>query len=194
MPVRCPICETDNLDDAAECATCAWTLVVDADMVDDVPLLEGLEETLHDPFESMAPPEPPLAGLEQTLLAGHDLPVEDEVVPDVERTQIEVDPNATSAWSGGVPLDEDRALDTDPRTPAPQDTGTCPWCGAPAGGAVCDACGRRRFKYTASPTATSPAQTAGGPQENVTCPACFGRVQPGPRCSECGLPFGVPAL
>jgi hypothetical protein len=191
MPVPCPICETDNPDGALECATCGKRFAVEDGPPPDVALLDGLEETVLDPWESVAEPAPPLPDLQQTQLARRDLRIVAEVVPDVERTPIEFDPGAASSWGGGVVLDVDREQDPDPRTPAPADDGVCPWCNTYSSGAVCDSCGRRRSRYLAPAAA---AEQATGRQDNVRCPACFGRVQPGPRCSECGLPFGVPAL
>ena len=131
MPVKCPVCETTNSDDAAECGDCGKILFADADLVVDVAPIEGLEETLHDPLESATGPV--------------------AMIPELERTQIEADPDAVSFWGGGV--DPDLDLGREPadgqRTPAPQDTGLCPWCTAPATGAVCDNCGRRRSRSPA---------------------------------------------
>ena len=173
MPVKCPVCETTNSDDAAECGDCGKILFADADLVVDVAPIEGLEETLHDPLESATGPV--------------------AMIPELERTQIEADPDAVSFWGGGV--DPDLDLGREPadgqRTPAPQDTGLCPWCTAPATGAVCDNCGRRRSRYTV-PLAT--AQVARAQDDTVLCPACFARVPTGARCLECGVPFAVVEL
>jgi hypothetical protein len=191
MPVKCPVCETPNADEAAECSTCGKILFADADLVDDVAPIEGLEETLHDPLESGTAPVAPLLELERTQLARKDLRVALEVVPGVERTQLEADPDAIPLWSGGVDLDLGREPDDGQRTPAPRDNGLCPWCSAPAAGAVCDNCGRRRSRYTV-PVATAAATRAQG--DNVLCPSCFARVPPGDRCVECGVPFAVVEL
>ena len=191
MPVKCPVCETANSNEAAECANCGKLLFADADLVDDVAPIDGLEVTLHDPLESVTPPVAPLPELEGTQLARKDLQVSVEVVPGVERTQIEADPGAVLFWSGGVDLDTGREPDDGQRTPAPVDNGLCPWCNAPATGAVCDNCGRRRSRYTV-PVATAAVVQAQG--DDVLCPACFARVPPGVRCVECGVPFPVVEL
>ena len=192
MSVKCPICETDNSEDSAECGTCGRQLFSDADLVEDVSLIDGLEQTIHDPLESATGPVPVIPELEQTQIARRDLAVVAETVPDVERTPIQVDPGAVLFWSAGRPeLDVDRAPDDGQRTPAPQDTGVCPWCSAPAKDAVCDNCGRRRSRYTA-PVAVARTQRAQG--DDVLCPACFARVPPGLRCNECGVPFPVVEL
>ena len=193
MPAKCPVCETVNPDDAAECEGCGKVLFAEADLLDEIAPIEGLEETIHDPLESATGPIATLPELEQTRLARRDLKVVDEVVPGVERTQLEADPNAVSFWGGAVDPDLElgREPDDGQRTPAPQDTGLCPWCTAPATGAVCDNCGRRRSRYTV-PIAT--AQVARREDDTVLCPACFARVPTGLRCGECGVPFAVVEL
>ena len=193
MPVKCPVCETVNSDQAAACTDCGKVFFAEADLVDEVAPIEGLEETIHDPRESATGPIATLAELEQTQLARRDLKVVEEVVPDVERTQLESDPDAVSFWGGGIDPDLERGREPDDgqRTPAPQDTGLCPWCTAPATGAVCDNCGRRRSRYSV-PVAV--AQVAASREETVLCPSCFARVPTGPRCNECGVPFAVVEL
>lgn len=193
MPAKCPVCETVNPDDAAECADCGKVLFTEAHLVDEVAPIEGLEETLHDPLESATGPVATLLELEQTQLARRDLKIAAEAVPGVERTQLEFDPDAVSFWGGAVDpdLESGREPDDGQRTPAPQDTGLCPWCTAPATGAVCDNCGRRRSRYTV-PVAT--AQVARAQADTVLCPACFARVPTGARCLECGVPFAVVEL
>jgi hypothetical protein len=192
MNLKCPICETVNAEDASECATCGRRLFSDADLLEDVAAIDGLEQTIHDPSESATGPIPVIAELEQTQIARRDLAVVEEMVPGVERTPIEADPNVASFWStGNLELDVDRAPDDGQRTPAPQDTGICPWCSAPAQDAVCDNCGRRRSRFTAP----APVRATPGVQgDDVMCPACFARVPPGARCIECGVPFPVVEL
>ncbi len=188
MPVTCPVCETPNPEDAAECAQCGKVLAVDADLLEDVAPLPGLEQTLQDRVDADGEAIP---GLEPTLVADPHLEAPDQPIPGVERTQLEEDPEAPVNWMGGAPIDLGRELDSGERTPAPQDTGTCPWCGSPATGAVCDNCGRRRSRYSAPPAAAQAQAVAG---DDVMCPACFARVAPGPRCVECGVPFPVAEL
>jgi hypothetical protein len=184
--MRCPVCEADNGEDALECVTCGKVLASEADLVEDVELLPGLELTLQDAVEA---PLERLAGLEQTQLVAPGLQVQVEEVPEVEHTQLEIDPAAPVNWTAGqVALDRGRDVDLDPRTPAPEDTGLCPWCSAPATGVMCDNCGRRRSRYSAPPAPA--AQQAQG-DDTVLCPACFARVATGPRCVECGVPFAV---
>src|SRR5438105_854857 len=190
MSLRCPVCETENADDAADCGNCGKILATEAALFADVEPVPGLELTLQRPVETETQT---LAELEQTQLAPKDLPVQEEHVPGVEYTQLEQDPAAPLNWTpGNTPIDLGRELDDGERTPAPQDTGTCPWCGAVSTDAVCDACGRRRSRYTAAAAVVAVALT--GREDNVMCPACFARVPPGPRCTECGTPFPVPEL
>lgn len=183
------MCETENREGALDCAGCGKVLLDFPELIGEVVPVPGLEQTIQ---ESVEPEEiSPLAGLEQTQLAPPGLRVAMEVVPDVLRTQIEADDGAPVNWTRGqFDLDRGREEDLDPRTPAPQDTGLCPWCSAPATGAVCDNCGRRRSRYSAPPA----VEQRGPNDESVLCPACFARVEPGPRCVECGVPFPVVEL
>jgi hypothetical protein len=180
----CPLCETDNPDDLPECTDCGKQLHTDAQVLEDVAPLPGLEETMQ---LSVDVPAETMADLERTLVARSDLRVQVEVVPGVERTQLEEDPSAPINWSGQVVLDRGREEDLDPRTEAPQDDGRCPWCGVEASGAVCDSCGRRRSRYTAA----LPVPAAPQSSETVLCPACFARVAAVARCVECGVPLSV---
>ena len=108
---------------------------------------------------------------------------------DASPVSIEADLSAISLWTiGGVDLDLGRAPDDGVRTPAPQDAKICPWCGTTSDDVVCDNCGRRKIRY-AQPAAAGPDAVADPNAEKVHCPACLSRVMPGPRCSECGLPF-----
>jgi hypothetical protein len=189
--MRCPVCETENRDDDTACATCGKALLVEADLVADVAPLEGLEETIRDPLESAIGPVQVLPEVEFTPVARKDLAVAVEIMKDVERTPIEADPDAVSHWStAGVDLDLGRAPDDGVRTPAPQDAKLCPWCGVASDGAVCDSCGRRKIRYLQA-VAAGPEAAADPNAEKVHCPACLSRVMPGPRCSECGLPFPI---
>ena len=187
----CPLCETDNPEGAAECAGCGKAFATAAPP--DLPLdpVPGLEQTVLAPDRAEAAPDP-VPGLERTQLARRDLRIVEERVADVEQTQLESDPAATQFWSGGVTeVDLGREADDGARTPAPLDDGTCPWCRAPATGAVCDACGRRRSRYSVAPV---PAAAAAGSEETQLCPACFARVPIGPRCVECGVRFSAELL
>src|SRR5258707_4082189 len=152
MPAKCPICETVNSDDVDECANCGKILATAADLMEDVEPIDGLEQTIHDPLESATGPIAVIAELEETMIARKDLEVPEEHVQDVELTQIKEDPAAPINWTPGpVEIDLGRELDDGVRTPAPQDTGACPWCNAPATGAVCDNCGPRKSRYSVQP-------------------------------------------
>jgi hypothetical protein len=189
--MRCPLCETENPDGVAECAGCGKQFIAGSQLLADVPLvdrIQGLEATLQTAQDVAVERIPEL---EATQLARRDLRIQDERVPGIELTQQEEDPTAPTAWTPGhVELESGRELDLDPRTAAPADTGFCPWCGTPATGAVCDACGRRRSRYTQG----APGQAAASTGETVLCPACFARVAEAPRCGECGVPFAAHEL
>ena len=191
----CPLCETENPDDAPECASCgkAFATVAQADLP--VVAVPGLEQTLFDaPLGADAPVEL-VPGLERTQVARRDLRIAEERVEGVESTQIKADPTAAQFWSGGVTeVDLGREADDGVRTPAPQDDGTCPWCHAPATGLVCDSCGRRRSRYLVVPARAVGPAGSGSSDETQLCPACFARVPAGPRCVECGVRFSAALL
>jgi hypothetical protein len=188
--MQCPICATDNLEDAVECIGCGSAIA---------------------PESAAAEHAGPVEGLETTQLASRDLLVDVEALPGVERTELDADPGAAPEWTAGeltlerteheaagvtaasnadVEIDLGREPESGERTPVPPETATCPWCGAVALGAMCDACGRRKSRYTAA----SARREATLPGETVTCPACFARVVREVRCGQCGMPFPLQEL
>jgi ribosomal protein L32 len=86
-------------------------------------------------------------------------------------------------------FDAGRELDLEPRTAAPDEARSCPWCGQPEPGRVCLNCGRRVARYTAqaAPAAVGAAAAADG--DLVRCRNCQARVLAGARCAECGVPM-----
>jgi len=191
MSVRCPVCEAENPAGSAECGQCGKMFAAERLLIEPVPTLAGLEQTLIDPLESGPDEVERLPIVEPTMLARRDLAVQAEAVPGVEHTQIEVDIAAPVNWTlAAVEIDRGRELDSDPRTPAPTDTAVCPWCGAPSLDLVCDGCGRRKSRFSVAPAAVRAAAS----DDTVLCPACFARVATGPRCVECGVPFPLQEL
>jgi len=186
--MRCPLCETENPDDLGECSNCGKQLHADAQVLEQVRQLEGLEETVRDPLESGVDPDR-MPEIEEKQIASRGLRIDDERVPNIERTPFQADAAAPSSWTAGrLELESGREIDASERTPAPQDQGVCPWCGARCEGAVCDSCGRRRSKYTAA----APVRAAATSDETVVCPACFARVAADARCAECGVRLSAP--
>lgn len=186
----CTLCETDNPDDLPECTGCGKILLVQTAPDAYVMLIDGLEETVRDPLESAGGPVQAMGELEGTAIARKDLRIEAEPMMAVERTQLESDPSAQLFWSGGAPdLDLGREAADPERTAAPVDNGLCPWCGAPATGAVCDACGRRRSRFSKPAAQTAVRASRQDDDDQLTCPACYSRVPPGPRCPSCHVPF-----
>jgi hypothetical protein len=185
MPA-CPVCETDNPLTAVECASCGKVLRRPTEVPGFAPPIDGLERTLHDPAEA---PVGQVPDLEQTALASRSLRAPEEPL-EVERTRLEAN-GAPENWSPG-PLELERGRDEDqgPRTPAPVDSGACPWCGAAGSSAVCDSCGRHRARFFAPPL-PPPDASARPPPTILLCPACFARVPAGVRCAECGVPLPV---
>jgi len=167
--MQCPVCDADNPDDAVECTTCGRQLARAGDL----------------------PNAPPLDGLEMTRLVSRDIDVTSDPVPGLEQTPLESDPRAPLQWlPGSLEIETGREAASE-RTPVPDESATCPWCGATSLGALCDACGRRKSRYAAPP----PEQRRqSGPAEIVTCPSCFARVLREVRCSDCGLPFPLQEL
>jgi len=185
----CPLCETESPDDLPECTGCGKELFAQLEPEQTVELIDGLEETSRAPLASAFGSVSFMVELEETAVARRDLAIAEEPMTAVESTQLQSDPSAPLFWSAGAPdLDLGRELDDGARTAAPVETGLCPWCGAAATGPLCDACGRRRSRYTSArvPAAGKTAQDSG---ELLVCPACFSRVPPGPRCESCHVPF-----
>ena len=184
MPVRCAVCEADNREDSLECESCGKPIgAVPVEVA--AATVAGLEPTLAEPVDVEVDV---IAGLEPTGVAGRDLDVGDVRMPGVEPTQLEADSAAPSNWTAGaVEIDPGREFDGDPRTAAPAESATCPFCGVASLGAVCDSCGRRKARYVAA----TPLERIAASGESRLCPACFARVPAGARCDECGVPFPV---
>jgi hypothetical protein len=182
MPVRCAVCEADNRDDATECASCGKPLAAVTQDVEPQ-TVAGLEATLAEPVDVEVAA---IAGLEATGVASRDLEVDSAPMPGVEPTQLDADASAPANWTtGAVEIETGREIDFEPRTAAPAESATCPFCGVASLGAVCDSCGRRKARYVAA----SPLERIAASGESRLCPACFARVPAGARCEECGVPF-----
>ncbi len=181
--IRCPVCETEN--SGAVCTQCG----------------RPLEELGAIPDEVA-----PLEGLEMTPVSSADLTVRVEPLPGVEHTRLEPQMDVAQNWVAGpiplertghpeagdapagsaaVDLDLGRAVDRDERTPAPSETAVCPFCGTPSLDAICNNCGRRKFR-TEAPVEERVAATG---DDTTVCPSCFARVRKDVRCSDCGMPF-----
>jgi len=187
----CPSCGTEIPDDLPECVNCGLVLMKPAAPRTTQPL-EGLERTRFD--EAPDAPVERLPGLEPTAVAEEDFPAPDEAPLDIERTQVESPASATPTWEGTiVGFDRGRESDETERTPLPGDESICVWCGAPAKGVFCEACGHRRAaSERPAPQEAKSAQEV----ETVLCPACFARRAPYhddllgiDRCGECGVPL-----
>ena len=83
MPVRCAVCETDNLEDASECAGCGSPIAAPASSEPDGPPLPGLERTHAAAVDVEVDA---IAGLDATGIDSRGLEIETEEVPGVERT------------------------------------------------------------------------------------------------------------
>jgi hypothetical protein len=191
--MRCPVCDTDNLDAAAECVSCGKELRHGGEgAVGEAAAIDGLLPT-QVAHADLAVVVDPVPGLEATRLdEDASLPVSWTAGPlALERTAVAADANAVSSWTGEVELDLGRERDAGPRTPAPPETAVCPWCGAASLGAVCDGCGQRKLRYSAEPERHAARPESGG---TVSCPSCFARVAPDARCSDCGTPFPLQEL
>ncbi len=79
--MRCPVCDTDNLEAAAECASCGKVLRAAAG--------------------DALPESPAIDGLVPTHVAEAELAVAVEAVPDLERTPLDHDPSAPLSWTAG---------------------------------------------------------------------------------------------
>jgi len=174
------MCETENPGNAVECTSCGKPLRKATEVPGFAPPIEGLEHTLQQAVEVDVEPVP---GLEETRVALPGLRVTAERLA-VERTPHVSNGGAVNWVAGQLEIEPGRAADSGERTPAPSESGRCPWCGSISAGAVCDTCGRARARYSVA-AQRDPAKTG----ETVLCPACLARVFPGARCLECGVPL-----
>jgi hypothetical protein len=187
----CPSCGTDIPDDLPECVNCGLILIKHA-APRSSDALSGVERTRFDPAPD-APVER-LPGLESTSVVEEGFPPPDDAPIDIEPTQVRSPEGAAPAWEGTViGFDRGRETDAGEPTPPPGDESVCVWCGAPATGVFCEACGHRRAasERPGPQEAKRPADV-----ESVFCPACFARRPPYhdevsgiDRCGECGVPL-----
>jgi hypothetical protein len=188
--MRCPVCETEN--QGAQCNTCGKALEVREAADGNVTLVEGLEPTPVAPVDLAVHVEP-LPGVEHTQL-GPQMDVAQYWTAGpiaLERTGHDPTVDAPAGAGAGLDLDLGREQDSDERTPAPTETAVCPFCGTPSLDAVCDVCGRRKFRSAAAAEEAAPAAVSG---DTRVCPSCFARVPIEVRCSDCGMPFPLAEL
>jgi hypothetical protein len=152
MPA-CPVCETDNPLTAVECADCGKVLRRPTEVPGFAPPIDGLEPTLQAAVDA---PVERVPELEQTALASRSLRAPEERL-EVERTPYETN-GAPPNWSAG-PLELDRGREEDPD------------------------------RRAAPPIPPPDAPRRQG--DAVLCPACFARVAPDARCAECGVPLPI---
>src|SRR6266478_3948722 len=136
--MRCPVCDSDNLDDSAECVSCGKAFPSRAEDGRAAAALEELEMTQVAPPEAPVRVEP-LAGLEHTRLPADRAAQSQwtaEAMP-LERTQHEVDAEAQGAWEGEIEVDPGREPDSGERTALPAEA---PQRASEEGSVTCPAC------------------------------------------------------
>ncbi len=188
--MRCPVCETEN--QAAQCVTCGKALDGRPMADDDITPIEGLEATQLAPVD-LAVHVDPLPGVEHTQLAPQmDVAQHWTAGPiALERTEHEPVADAPAGGGAGMDLDLGREPEDGERIAAPTETAICPFCGTPSLDAICDACGRRKFRFAAAADEAVPVSASG---DIRVCPSCFARVPKEVRCSDCGMPFPLTEL
>jgi len=187
--MRCPLCDTENA--GSYCTTCGKAFEGTDGSGDELAPIEGLLAT------QVAPPDlavhvDPLPGLEHTQLESQMDVAQNWTAGNLPLERTNHDPSADVPARGGADpqLDLGRETDLGERTPAPAETAVCPYCGTPSLDAICDTCGRQKFR--ASPAPEAIAAVASG--EITVCPSCFARVAKAVRCSDCGMPFPLQEL
>lgn len=179
------MCETTNDESALECARCGRQLLSEAQLVETIRPIEGLEESSYLDDTRLTPEGDPLEDVEHTMqepagaVAVESIPVEPTVVA-----------GPVDVPLGPLPADFDLGRESDglPPTPAPGPVDACPWCGHASPGRICEACGRRVARYSEAPQ--QPARRAAASGDSlVLCPSCLGRVKWEIRCNECGAPM-----
>jgi ribosomal protein L32 len=146
--------------------------IPDLEVTSSVPLgdvgieaVPGLEPTVAAPTPDQMPEYVP--GFEPTADELIDLPGEDDVVPDLERTVEEFE---------YTPILDDEY---------PQ---VCPHCGFhQTSGRICNNCGLSRVTTLRAPATPGPAATTEG--DRVRCRACGALVMRAALCSDCGQPL-----
>lgn len=185
---NCPVCETPNPPNAAECGTCgkvffkaavpdapaAALLELDTGRVDARALAVPLDVTPDLDLGRSAPVSVPV-DVTPDIDLGRSAPVANvvaDVTPDMEQTAV-----AQKEWT---PLSDGPVL--------------CRACGTPQTdltSILCGNCGRRLPVVAAMTGVIIDATPVGGgaAPEKVKCFACGARVYPAELCSDCGMPM-----
>src|SRR5712691_8801253 len=153
--VACPVCETDNPLTAVECAGCGKVLRRPTEVPGFAPPIDGLEPTLQAAVDA---PVERVPELEQTALASRSLRVPEGRL-EVERTVHETNGEAQNWIAGPLELDRGREEDPGPRAAPPASRASPPRRAAPNA-----ACHSRSAKPDrAEPRALEP------PADRLTC-------------------------
>lgn len=194
MAIECPLCELSNDDAALECAQCGRALLTFSEGGADVAPIEGLTLSSFSGETARAQADEVVEGLEQTRFDPVRLAAV-EALP-VEQTALAQEPGRPLAFEPGtLELETGREADDGARTAAPEENGSCPYCGVVSAGKLCDGCGRRRTRYAAAPATAGPAlrrQRRDG--DDDFCPNCFGKIVWAAKCPECGVPLPLREL
>jgi hypothetical protein len=175
--IVCPVCEHPQ-EAGSECAVCGRHLVEGRGTDAPVVPLEGLELTTLDPVGAAALPAAPIADQEVTRFEAAELPLLDEVVPDLEQTRVEAvevasDPTPdVERFLAGLPDDGPTLLPI---------VVTCRYCRTEAGPGdrLCARCGMKLGTIAAPAPAAGVGQprrcSCGTPVTRATCPNCGAR-------------------
>jgi ribosomal protein L32 len=180
--IVCPVCENPQAQGTV-CDVCGRELAAAAKV--DVPIvkLPDLEGTLVEGGRAPVVVAP-IADLEATRSEAVGA-VQTVALQELERTAAEaVGAVQVAALSD---LDQTRYVDTDARTAVPTGAVTCRYCkNVQAQGAICDRCGMKLPKVSATPQAASA-------EGQVTCTDCGTPGAPGRPCRACGarIPAGA---
>jgi len=182
----CPVCETPNPPNLAECATCGKVLVKVA--VPDAPsaALADLETGRLD-SSAIAAPVAPMPELD--LARAAPVNVLDERTPDLDLGR-----NAPvgNVLADATPDMERTAVAEKEWTPEASGPVQCRACGTPQADPTsifCGHCGRRLPVRQVLAGELILDATPAGEETRVRCFSCGAKVEPADLCSDCGMPL-----
>lgn len=176
--IICPVCEHQQAQ-GSECDVCGKRFVAANDAQVPVARMPELELTQIANPKLVAPAET-VAELERTRLPS--VPEVPAVpMPDLDLARA-ADLNVPVEPLMGMELHRE-APPAEPATPAPTGAVTCRYCrNVQAAGLMCDRCGMRLPKYTASAEAAKTSSAEGA----IVVHGCGAKTPSGARCTSCG--------
>jgi len=182
----CPVCETPNPPNAAECANCGKVFFTTAIADQPAGTLAELDVARVDSARIAVVPD---VTPDLELARAAPVQVANDVTPDIELGR---SAPVTNVVQDTTPDMERTAIADKEWTPETEGPIACRACGTPQSDPTsifCLNCGRHLPIRPAMQGVIIDALPVTNPEEKVKCFACGARVYPADLCSDCGMPM-----